>query len=535
MESERKRIRENMANLNSIMVLETDSIEAFAEKPHDLIELIRSLGQAVILCDQDWRIVESSRGAETFLGEEKETIKSRHLFRDVFSTMAGDIDWQEDQNEFFIERYQLPGKGSAALKVSLSKIAFKGCKGYYMVFVTDVSDLFLAQQTARNASIAKSRFVAHISHEIRTPLLGILGFCERLSGFAVDENHRESLETIESCANQLLGLVNSLLDISKIESQKVEVYKHPFSLRALIKQVTLSIQPALREKNLSLELDIEPSLPVCLVGDELKIRQVLSNLLVNAIKYTDSGGIKISVRRPAESFERGPHKCLIGFSVADSGIGVPEGDRERIFEPFVQMDKMRKDHGSGLGLAICKQLVDAMGGVIWCESNRPHGSLFSFNLPLEPGSENGVSERKGEYNVRGSLAYRPTILLAEDIKVNRKLIQYMLEDLGCKVIAVENGERCVALLDKVAPDLILMDMQMPVLNGYEATRIIRQTPQWSHIPIIALTAYAMNGDVEKCMEVGCNYYLSKPFNRGQLYTLVDQCLGSRADNYIEIS
>ena len=207
---------------------------------------------------------------------------------------------------------------------------------------------------------------------------------------------------------------------------------------------------------------------------------------------------------------------------------------ERIFEPFVQIDRIRKDNGSGLGLAICKQLVDAMGGVIWCEPNQPAGSLFSFNLPLETGSESGVSEKRGDYSLKSSLASRPTILLVEDIKVNRKLIQYMLEDLGCKVMAVDNGERCLALLEKVVPDLILMDMQMPVLNGFEATSIIRRTQQWKHIPIIALTAYAMNGDVEKCMEVGCNFYLSKPFNRDQLYSLLEQCLKSPA-NYSEIS
>lgn len=495
-----------------------------------LLHIIKELDQAVILCNESWQIVALSRGVAALLKMDTSSFKGGHLTRMIPLPSFRGFDSGSTQYKIFMEEVILAGGRPCNLKVSVNPIADEANKSYFLIFFNDVSDLVESQQAARTANLAKSQFLAQISHEIRTPLLSILGFCERLGGEKWDDKQREGLDTIEMCANQLLGLVNNLLDLTKIEAQRVEINRHPLNLKILMKQMLMLIKPQIEQKNLILELDWDSELPEQMVGDEGKLRQVLSNLLINAAKYTDRGIIKLSIRLDKKSLTPGSSSLPLLFSVADTGIGVDVHELDRIFEPFVQVDQLRKKQGNGLGLAICKQLVQIMGGNIWCEANYPRGAVFSFVLPLEviPGS-NQVSELKGQYlapALQFPMSYRPTVLLAEDIKVNRKLIQYMLEDLGCKVFPVENGEKCINMLRKVTPDAILMDMQMPIMNGFEATRIIRQSEEWRYIPVVALTAYAMHGDVERCMEVGCNYYLSKPFTRNQLFDTLSQCLTS---------
>lgn len=495
-------------------------------------DLIRQLRQVVLVCDHMWRIRELSKGAEDLLGKSDEEIRGQNLMSFVPLAALPIITANRKMESRLIEQVKLPGGRICSLKVSLSHIFFEEDQPLYLLSLNDVTEIVKAGQEDRKANRAKSHFLAQISHEIRTPLLGILGYCERLTRGNNDESHQESVETIEYCARQLLLLVNNLLDISKIEEQKVELSNNPFDLKTLVKQMVLMVQPHMEGKQLKLELDWDSVVPEQVVGDEGKIRQVLINLLTNALKYTDSGFIKVSVSLDKSRLNAGEGQCALLLSVSDSGIGVAADELARIFEPFVQIDQVRNDHGNGLGLAICKQYVNIMGGEIWCEPNHPVGSVFSFVLLLEKASmPKKIFEKSGSYELSHPIQERsahPQVLLAEDIKVNRKLIQYMLEDLGCEVISVENGEKCVAMLSKFLPDVILMDMQMPVMNGFEATQIIRQNERWSYIPIVALTAYAMSSDVERCLQVGCNYYLSKPFTRGQLYSILEQCLGSLA-------
>ncbi|MEQ8173947.1 MAG: response regulator [Syntrophomonadaceae bacterium] len=520
-------LRDKSLPVQAVNIDEFDNISIATSLGFDLI---RQLQQAVLVCDQMWRIRELSQGAQELLAKPGENIRGQHLMSFVPLAALGPMTANRKREPRLIEQVRLPGGRTCSLKVSLSNIFFEEDELLYLLSLNDVTDIVNAGQADRKANRAKSQFLAQISHEIRTPLLGILGYCERLTRGHSDENHRESVETIEYCARQLLLLVNNLLDISKIEEQKVELNENPFDLKTLVKQMILMIQPHMEGKQLKVELDWDDAAPPQVIGDEGKIRQVLINLLTNALKYTDQGFIKVSVSLDRTRFIDGDDKCALLFSVSDSGIGVAGDAVARIFEPFVQIDQVRNDHGNGLGLAICKQFVNIMGGEIWCEPNHPVGSVFSFVLLLKKASMGkNVFEQPGAYETSYPIwqrSVRPQVLLAEDIKINRKLIQYMLEDLGCEVISVDNGEKCVAMLNKFRPDVILMDMQMPVMNGFQATQMIRQNEIWSYIPIVALTAYAMTTDVERCLQVGCNYYLSKPFTRNELYNIMQQCLGS---------
>jgi len=334
-------------------------------------DLIRQLQQAVLVCDQMWRIRELSQGAQNLLAEPGENIRGQNLMRFMPLAALPIITADRKMEPRLIEQVRLPGGRTCSLKVSLSHIYFEKDELLYLLSLNDVTDIVKAGQADRKANRAKSQFLAQISHEIRTPLLGILGYCERLNRGNSEESHRESVETIEYCAKQLLLLVNNLLDISKIEEQKVELTENPFELKLLVKQMMLMIQPHMEGKQLKLELDWDDAVPEQVIGDEGKIRQVLINLLTNALKYTDQGFIKVSVSLDRTRFIDDGDKCPLLFSVADSGIGVAGDALDRIFEPFVQIDQVRNDHGNGLGLAICKQFVNIMGGEIWCESNQP--------------------------------------------------------------------------------------------------------------------------------------------------------------------
>lgn len=495
-------------------------------------ELVKQLQQAVLVCDQAWQILEVSPEARNLLGEAGEEIRGQSLMRFIPLSDLPSITSDHKTATRLIEQLSLPGGRICSFKVSVSRILFREDQPLYLFSFTDVTDMVRAQQKERKANRAKSHFLAQISHEIRTPLLGILGYCERLNRVTDAANHQESVETIEYCARQLLVLVNNLLDISKIEEQKVEVTKNLFDIKTLVNQMVLMIQPHMEGKQLQLVFDWDPAVPEQVIGDEGKIRQILINLLTNALKYTDTGFIKVSVKLDRTRIASDT-QCALLFSVSDSGIGVDGDELDRIFEPFVQIDKVRNDHGNGLGLAICKQFVNIMGGEIWCKPNKPVGTVFSFVLMLEKAPrQDNILEPAGSYEMHFPIkprGTRPSVLLAEDIKINRKLIQYMLEDLGCEVISVENGEKCISMLNKYMPDVILMDMQMPVMNGFQATQIIRQDARWQYIPIVALTAYAMSTDVERCLQSGCNYYLSKPFTRDQLYHTLQQCLDSQVN------
>ncbi len=419
-------------------------------------------------------------------------------------------------------------KNSIWIKAGINKFIWQG-KEALLFSAMNINDLCKAEEKARLANLAKNEFLAHMSHEIRTPLLGISGFCELFSQEELSSRQKESVENIRYCTEQLLGLVSNILDLSRIEARQVAMNQKPFSIKSMIEHMVQSLGIRVDKNKVDLQVEISSEIPERLIGDELKIRQVLNNLLTNAIKFTEEGYIKIIAERDDENSTMLPAVFPLKISVCDSGIGISHKKSRDIFKAFVQLDcQQNMEHkGAGLGLAISKQLVEIMGGRIWYEPEQGNGSAFSFLLPMQEvfteecmeSDEDYLLENTGIPAVSGS-----NVLLVEDIGVNRKLIKYMLEDMGCDVITARNGKECIEILHKSSPDLILMDMQMPVMDGYQATAIIRESPKHRRIPIIALTAYAFSGDVDRCLQAGCNSYLSKPFTREQLCQSLNKCL-----------
>ncbi len=389
---------------------------------------------------------------------------------------------------------------------------------YIVINLSDISEIIATELKEGRASLAKSEFLANLSHEIRTPLVGILGFCEMLSKAKLQTEEIEYLETIEFCALQLMGIVNKVLDLSKMETEEIKIKQKPFNLREMVGKTINTLKPDMEKKGLICRENIAQDIPAILLGDEVKVQQVLANLITNAIKYTETGYIEISLAVD-EDKPPAPGYIAVKLSVQDTGSGIPPKQVKQIFEPFIQVNKTEEYNGLGLGLAISKRLVNSMGGEIWYEANGDQGSIFFFSLSLAT-QDIIIQEEASSYTLPIEKT-KNKVMLVEDIAINRKLISLMLKNMGYQVIEAANGQECLDKLNESDPDIIIMDMQMPILDGYEASRQIKKQAQFKHIHIIALTAYAMTSDINKCLEAGCDHYLSKPFTQAQLAEVLD--------------
>jgi signal transduction histidine kinase/CheY-like chemotaxis protein len=413
---------------------------------------------------------------------------------------------------------------------------------------------------AREATRMKSRFLANMSHEIRTPMNGVLGMTDFLLSSGLSGEQLEFAESIKRSADSLLALINDILDLSRIEAGKLRLDRVEFSLHSTIAESTSMFALQARGKGLEFTSTIAPGLPTTLMGDPGRLRQVFTNLLGNAIKFTERGQVGLTAEMASQTRD----EIRFKFTVHDTGIGIPASEHGRLFDTFTQVDdsSTRKYGGTGLGLAISKQLVELLGGEIGLESQPGKGSSFWFTASFGKAAETGTSapaENKVEMRFRPTLtprlaaaksqtgtaqpaeasaatAAKPAasetvstingstrILLAEDNEINQRITLRLLQKLGLAADAVVNGRQAVEALEKRKYDLVLMDCQMPDMDGFEATAVIRSRENGSrHQTICALTANAMDGDRERCLAAGMDDYISKPVGLEKLREALDR-------------
>lgn len=390
----------------------------------------------------------------------------------------------------------------------------------FATLISDVTEKKRAEEilkkekaSAELASEAKSMFLANMSHEMRTPLNSIFGSIDLISARNDDPEIDELLSVAKYSSENLLHMIDDVLDLSKIETGKMTVHKKTFQVYAWIELLLQPFKQMATEKGLDLKTSLDTEIPEYLIGDAHRMGQVMNNLLTNAIKFTDKGTVELRVTLASESLD----SCMLEFKVIDSGIGIDKKDWERIFIPFEQADlsPSKMYGGSGLGLSIAKKIAGLLKGKVVLEKSSDSGSSFLFSVPLKKsrGLNSSLLDKKQEKK-REEI----NVLVAEDDSVNQLIIKKYLENLGVSFHVVSNGQECVKSYTKGGFDVILMDCQMPICSGFEATEAIRQieSKKGTHVKIIALTAYTLEEDREKCFEVGMDDFLSKPLKLEKL-------------------
>ena len=494
---------------------------------------------AITLTDEQERIVLWNKFAEELLQKDKEglylkPVSSLYPEEEWKKIRAANIRKKGSQQHFETKIFKKNGELiDISLSVNILKDSSNNIIGSVGVMqeITEQKKmrhmLVQAKHSAEEANKSKSLFLANMSHEVRTPMNTVMGMLDITLDTELADEQRENLKTAKDAADNLLSLLNDILDLSRVEAGKINLEMIELNVENIVKSVCKGLSVLAAKKTLEIIWEVEKEIPPVLVGDPLRVRQILVNLINNAIKFTFKGHVQVKVKCHASSEK----DCELLFSVRDEGIGIPKDKQGILFNVFTQADESttRRFGGTGLGLAICKKLVEMMGGKIWVESEDMKGSTFYFTAKFktiqkrEEVSVPAVSFKKSAGSVVAGAVGQISILLAEDNIVNQKIAVKLLEKKGWLVKAVDDGQKVLDLLAKENFDVILMDAQMPVLDGFETTRKIRDAEKKTgrRIPIIALTARAMNEDKKKCLDVGMDGYVPKPIDRENLYETIE--------------
>jgi len=446
----------------------------------------------------------------------------------LMTLVFGRVMWQRRTYRLEAERHRL----EQAVTARTRELSIEKARAEHETVVVHEQKVEIERLLveAQQASKLKSEFLANMSHEIRTPMNGVLGMTDVVLATDLDSEQREYLEAARYSADSLLTIINDILDFSKIEAGRLDLNPIEFSLQECLEETAKIFTVPLRTKDLNYVCDVAENVPAHLIGDPDRLRQVLLNLVGNAVKFTERGTISIHVRQESET----PTGALLHFEVRDTGIGIPSDKCKVIFESFRQADgsTTRKYGGTGLGLTICSRLVELMGGTIWVESELGRGSVFQFTARF------GLASKATEDLVNMARAVSPSaplpspsetpaailrVLLAEDNAINQRLAKRLLEKRGHKVSITATGREALMMLEEAPFDVVLMDVQMPDMDGLQATALIREREGrlGMHTPIIALTAHTMKGDRERCLNAGMDDFITKPVNAEELIAVVE--------------
>jgi len=409
-------------------------------------------------------------------------------------------------------------------------------QGVFILF-HDMTEIIEAKERMEQASNAKSSFLANMSHEIRTPLNAIIGMTTIATNTADLARKDYCLTNIIGASNHLLGIINDILDMSKIEEGKLELFYTEFEFSAMLRQVTSIFEFRLGEKQQQLIMNIDPDIPSHIITDEQRLAQVITNLISNAIKFTPNEG-KITIEAQRIDNNENPDVCELELRVIDTGVGISREEQDKLFQPFVQVDSSisRKYGGTGLGLAISKKIVEMMQGGIRLESEEGRGAAFIFTIKAKPvqtaalAAGTARTKPNAGQKINKEIFYGKRMLLAEDVEINREIVISLLEDFRLEITEAENGQQA---FDQFAAnpekyDLIFMDIQMPVVNGYDSTRMIRSLdhPRAKTIPIIAMTANVFKEDIDLCLAAGMNGHIGKPLNINEVIMVLNKYCGN---------